>query len=124
MKLCSVCSRFNLHDFSRLPDATLALPLRDIEAGKWNSCSFCSFLHDQLEENLLSLDVHPSKTWARLRDLSQVARTTDNAERLTDNSLQLHELELYIADSQFETKSERRTEGIFLGLAANDGEHL
>jgi hypothetical protein len=124
MKLCSVCNRFSLHDFLRLPDATFALRLRDLEAGTRGSCSFCSFLHGQLQEDLLSFEVNPGKTWVRLRNHPQVIRTAENDGRYMDNTLQLHELELYAADTQFETKTENRTDGIFLGLAANAGEHL
>ena len=124
MKLCSICRSFSLHDFLRLPDATLVLQLQDLEAGTRGSCSFCSFLHGQLQEDLLSFDAHPSKTWVRLRDSFQLTRAVDNDGRHPNDRLQLHELELYIADAQFETKIENRTEGIFLGLAANDGEHL
>ena len=118
MRLCSVCSRFSLVDFLYLPDATLALRLRDVEAGIRGSCLFCSFLHEQLQKDLLSFEVHPSKIWVRLRNHPQVTR------RDRDYGLQLQELELYAADAQFETQAENRTEGIFLGLAANAGEYL
>ena len=122
MKLCSVCSRFSLYDFLHLPDGTLALRLRDLEAGARQACLFCSFLHSQLQEDLLSFEVHPDKTWARLRNSPAVIRTSNNSDRHLINSLQLDELELYAADTQFETKTEIRTNGVFLGLAANDGE--
>jgi hypothetical protein len=124
MKLCTVCSKFSLDDFLRLPDNTLALRLRDIKAGTRESCLLCCFLYEQLQEDLLSFQVNPGETWVRLRNHPQGTRKADSDGRKVDDKLQLVELELYAADTRFETKTENRTGGIFLGLAANAGKKL
>jgi len=124
MKLCSACDQFTLHDFSRLPDNTYSLKLTVLEAGARESCSFCSFLDTQLQQSRLGFHTHPDKTWVRLRNHPQVTRDRKNDVGYKEFGLQLHELELYLANTQLETKTERRTEGCFLGLAANTGEHI
>lgn len=119
MELCSTCRQFSLHDFPRQPDYTCSWKLSTLEEGEREQCAFCSFLITQLQGSLLEFAIHPSKTWVRMK-----VPVKSGQSLLYDRKrgLQLHEVELFLADTALETKVEHRSEGIFLGLAASPSE--
>lgn len=112
-----------LHDFSRLPDKTYVLRLKTLEAGVRASCSLCTFLQAQLQPAILDFQSHPDDIYVRLQYHPHESRGRDGRASI-EAGLALSELELYLADQQFQTKIERRSEGCFLGLATNTGEAI
>lgn len=121
MKLCSACDRFRLHDFAQLPDQIYAKKLKALQAGARATCSLCLFLEAQLAPVIRDFPSHLDDTYIRLKYHDRQSKAGEN--RVTaKNMLGLDELELYLVDKPFQTNTERRSKGCFLGLAATSGE--
>lgn len=113
MDFCLSCQKFSLHRFSRAPDQACPFKLSAIEQGAREGCALCSFFSQQIQPILISFEVHPSKCWMRL----VIPRRSDIDTDRT-SGLGLSEIEVYLVNHPLETKTEQRSQSIFLGLAA------
>lgn len=113
MKLCAQCQRFSLHAIARGTDGVYAIGLLSIYEGAREECVFCLFLSQQVQEEVLTFPVHPSRCWLRF--------TASEKAPKGKHGLGLDGLTLCLADSSFLTKSETKGTNISLGLAALPG---
>jgi hypothetical protein len=114
MEFCLSCQKLSLHAFSRAPDGACSYKLSAIEQAAREGCAFCNFLSQQIQSSVIAFPVHPSKCWVRM-----VIPTRRELNIGQEPGLRLYEAEVYLADSALETKTEQRSQGIFLGLAAS-----
>jgi hypothetical protein len=116
MDLCLSCQKFNLHAFSRTPDQACSYRLVAVEKAAREDCSFCKLLYQNIQPSIVKFPLDPNKCWVRMV-------TPTNREHKTSRrpGLQLSELEVFLANTAFETKAEERTDGVYLNLAADPG---
>lgn len=116
MDLCSSCQSFNFHAFSTAPDKACSYRLVAVERAARENCSFCKLLYQCLQQSIIKFPVEPNRCWVRMRIAANRKHKTSR-----QLGLQLSELEVYLADSAFESSAGKRTDGIFLNLAADPG---
>ena len=114
MTFCHSCQSFNLHAFSTAPDKTRSYRLLAVERAARENCLLCSFFLLHLQKSIIEFPVDPDKCWVRM-----VTPTSQERSNSRTPALQLSELEIYLADSALVTIAGKRTDGVFLNLAAD-----